>query len=141
MTKIISAARSTGKSSYLKELGDSVVVVVPNESYRRMHNYENSITAKMLLEVLDSRGRVEGDSARYYFAFEEPGLYDMTFFKLLHKIPKEQVYIVIGTPMGGMNLFDWYLHANKDKVVIWSNASNSTELDMFGSLAERTGEF
>jgi hypothetical protein len=141
LTKIISAARGTGKSSYLKEIEDSVVVVVPNEKYKRVHNYEHSITAEKLLEAIDHRGKIKGYSDRFVFAFEEPGLYDLTFYKLLTRIPEEQVKIVIGTPMGKMNLFDWYLRVNVEKVQIWAHAIIPEHIRLHGTEAEKTGKF
>lgn len=141
MTQIISAARRTGKSIYVKSLQHTGIVVVPSEQYKKYNRYDNSMTARELLGSLDSEGRIRGHKHRYNYIIEEPGLYDLEFFQLLKLLPEEQIALVIGTPMGPLNLFDWFLQINKKRVTIWSHAEVPEQLKQFGSHTEITGNF
>lgn len=124
MTKIISAARQTGKSSFIKQFQTNEIVVVPSSNFIRDTDYKSTITAAELHRSLTGLGGyidfgIRARDQRYIF--EEPALYDEVFFKCLKLLPKDSITLVIGTPVSGNhNLFDWYLEWNRDKVITWS---------------------
>lgn len=125
--KIISAARLTGKSTYIKDAYRNALVVVPNEAYNQHHKYNNSITIDMLLkhwQHLDWGCRARD----FDIVFEEPGLYSSKFLAAMRiQEIEESTVLVIGTPVSAHRYdeFNMFLEWNKKNVIIWSHHGES----------------
>lgn len=92
----------------------------------------------MTIDQLLDDTHLRGLSTRYEFIFEEPGSYDFKFahaLKLLESFGYK-VKLVIGTPVGNLNMFDWFLHAHKKQVIRWSHAEIPEDFRICGGLSQ-----